>query len=852
MVDSNMNNSSPESMDDRELEELFAGAFDAPPVPRSVLKRLDQGIRKEWGESPRLANVPIVELQRRLTLSSRWVRGPIAAAVAVVVLCVAVMNSSRAEYGWSSMLDALGQQGIVQLEQNGARRWLSLSEGLVSESTSEACVLLDVNQKVILRRQHDGNVIERELLTFESSEAQNRLMFAFIAGDSGGGFSSKSTTIIDRGWEEVSIEGQERIQLNVSCESGGSYSALHILLDPKTRLPLACDLADATDADVTGDGTATSPAVNKDRYRALTYSNDAPSARVAAVFPDDLPIAELIAAQEVRTTANESTKLTEPTVAAVDNPKVDASKVADSGAKDPQASAPLPGDASRWRAVQIQPSVTGNAVQDLDLLMAKLWEENNVKPVSLASDEELLRRVYLDLAGRTPSVNEVRDYLKNTSPDRYESLVNRLLTSPDHASHLAAKFRSFLLPEGVDLTNFGGVEAFEKWLAARFQKNEPYDKTVQSLLLAEGRLAQSGPLLFYSATKLEADQLAGRTARVFLGMRLECAQCHDHPFEPWTQEDFWGFAAFFARISRPRGKLETVSTVMQVRDVDRGEVMMPKSTTPVSPKLLNADEVLTDEKSHARRKKLTAWLTGSDNPYFARATANRVWSMMFGKGIVNPVDDFGVGNPPLSPELLDLLAGNFIQSKFDLKNLFRVVALSKAYRLSSGAEEANEERQAWFAQMNVKMLTAEQVYDCVTVATMPSSTQTTDMTGLVTRFGNVSRDEFLRDFRTPSGRSTEYQGGIPQALTLMNGTLIDSATGLASSGLLKSLQAPFFTRDQRIEILYFATLSRQPKPAEKELLNQYVTEDLSGNELREALSDVLWALLNSAEFTMNH
>ena len=149
--------------------------------------------------------------------------------------------------------------------------------------------------------------------------------------------------------------------------------------------------------------------------------------------------------------------------------------------------------------------------------------------------------------------------------------------------------------------------------------------------------------------------------------------------------------------------------------------------------------------------------------------------------------------PRCRQNCLTCLQGNFIQSKFDLKDLFRVVALSKAYRLSSGAEDANEERQDWFAQMNVKMLTAEQVYDCITVATMPSSTQTTDMMGLVTRFGNVSRDEFLRDFRTPSGRSTEYQGGIPQALTLMNGTLIDSATGLASSGLLKSLQAPFFT-----------------------------------------------------------
>lgn len=838
-----MNNASPETVDDRELEELLAGALDAPPVPRSLLKRLDQGIENVWGESPRLADSRADRLQRRFTQGSRWVRGlPIAAAVAVAVVCVALMNSTGTAYAWSSMLSALRQQGIVEYQQNGVTRWLSLSEGLVSESTSESCVLLDTNKKIVLRRLHDGNVIERESLTFENSEAQDRLMFAFFAGDSDGAFSGTSATIVDRGWEEITIDGKSQVQLNVSCESGGAPTKLHILVDPETQLPLACEVPEADD-----DIAATSAVVTASRFQPLTYSSDVAATRVAAVFPDDMPIADVTPADEIKTASNESPKPARRAVAAVDPPKVDGK-----AATDPHGGAPLMGDASKWRAVQIQPSATGNAVQDLDLLLARLWEENSVKPVGLASDEELLRRVYLDLAGRTPSVNEVRDYLKNTSSDRYESLVSRLLDSPDHSSHLAAKFRSFLLPEGVDLTSFGGVEAFEKWLAARFQSNEPYDKTVQSLLLAEGRLAQSGPLLFYSATKLEADQLAGRTARVFLGMRLECAQCHDHPFEPWTQEDFWGFAAFFARISRPRGKLETVSTVMQVRDVDRGEVMMPESKAAVLPKFLNADNVLTDEKSNARRKKLTAWLTGSDNPYFARATGNRVWSMLFGKGIVNPVDDFGVGNPPLSPELLDLLAGNFIKSKFNLKELFRVVALSKAYRLSSGAEEADELRQDWFAQMNVKMLTAEQVYDCITVATMPGSTQTTDMTGLVTRFGNVSRDEFLRDFRTPSGRSTEYQGGIPQALTLMNGTLIDSATGLASSGLLKSLQAPFFTRDQRIEIVYFATLSRQPKPSEKELLSQYITEDMSGNDLREALSDVLWALLNSAEFTMNH
>ena len=200
-----------------------------------------------------------------------------------------------------------------------------------------------------------------------------------------------------------------------------------------------------------------------------------------------------------------------------------------------------------------------------------------------------------------------------------------------------------------------------------------------------------------------------------------------------------------------------------------------------------------------------------------------------------------------------MLAGHLITSGYDLRELFKVVAMSKAYRLSSGADNENEERSELFAQMNVKMLTAEQVYDCITVATM---LQQDTMPGLmsfnVTRFGNTSRDEFLREFRTPRGRATEYQGGIPQALTLMNGTLISGATGLSSSGLLTSLEAPFFTNEQRIEVLYFATLSRKPKDFEWELLRSYISEDASGLELREALADVLWALLNSAEFTMNH
>jgi hypothetical protein len=511
------------------------------------------------------------------------------------------------------------------------------------------------------------------------------------------------------------------------------------------------------------------------------------------------------------------------------------------------------GEASQWQPVEVVDRSNSEVLEELDALLAELWEENGIEPAVMADDEELLRRVYLDLAGRTPTVHEVRAYLQDSQAGRYEALVDRLLEGPDHASHLATVWRTFLIPEGVDLTAFGGVEEFDRWLAERFAGNDTYDATVRSLLLAEGRLSRSGPLLFYSALKLDPEQLAARTARVFLGMRLECAQCHDHPFESWTQEDFWGFAAFFAQISRPRGTLESVSTVMRVHDVDRGEVLLPETETVVHPGFLDGTEFRDDGQDAARRAQLARWLTSAENPYFARATANRVWGHMFGKGIVDPVDDFGSRHQAKSPELIELLAGHFIGSGFNLHELFRTVALSHAYRLSSGTSSVDEARLEWFAQMNVKTLTAEQVYDCIVVATLLNSQPTGSGDEFnVARFGNSDREVFLQQFRTPVGQTTEYLGGIPQALTLMNGALIEGATGLSSSGLLKSLEAPFFTNRERIEVLYLATLSRQPHPSEWELLEAYIPEDAKGAELQEGLADILWALLNSAEFTLNH
>jgi hypothetical protein len=842
--------------DDPELESLVVDAFDAPPIPRSLLKRIDRGVVAEWGESPGLAPDVAGKWTKSMARAARWARSvPAAACVAMVVILGVMLNGNGQAYGWASMMQALAERGIIQIEDEDGSRWLSLSEGVIGERTAVSTRLLDVGQQVVLERFSGASEVRRRpLATNISAVNRDRLVLGFLLGgtfDGGNARRLDGARLVDESWDSVTVAGVDQIALTVAFEnSAAERFELGLTVDPESQLPSKCEM-------LNGDIQA--------ELLTLTY----PLATVAALrereFPSELQIVDLdqdgqplnrIAVNEALAPEENSKPDTE--VASVDRngnlrpasdkPLVEQPVVAPQGKLQKYSDAP-----SSWKPVKPVAGDTDEIVRQVDELLAELWEANGVTPTIPADDSELLRRVYLDLAGRTPSVSEVRTFINDRSADRYEKLVDRLLNSPDHASHLATVWRTFLIPEGVDLTAFGGVEAFDEWLAKRFASGASYDNIVRSLLQAEGRLVRSGPLLFYSAAKLDPDQLASRTARVFLGMRLECAQCHDHPFEPWAQDEFWGFAAFFARISRPKGTLESVSTVLRVSDVDRGEVMLPDTEQVVAPKFLDGAEFLDGEGAPSRRQQLADWLTAAKNPFFARATANRVWGQLLGKGIVEPIDDFGLANQPNAPELLDLLAGHLVGTDFSLRELFRSVVLSRAYRLSSGASSTDDFRLEFFAQMNIKTLTAEQVYDCISVATLLDSAVADDgMTLNVARIGNSSRAEFIQQFRTPVGRNTEYQGGIPQALTLMNGGLIEGATGLSSSGLLKSLEAPFFTNKDRIEVLYLATLSRKPRSSEWELLNEYISDGARGSELQEGLADILWALLNSAEFTLNH
>ena len=491
----------------------------------------------------------------------------------------------------------------------------------------------------------------------------------------------------------------------------------------------------------------------------------------------------------------------------------------------------------------------------IDRRLADVWQREGVSPASPATDGEFLRRVWLDLCGKIPPLNSddglsgVRDFLDSTDPDKRERLIEELLGKPTRAAHFATVWKNVMLPADVNVQRLGGDRGLQSWLRGQFADNVPYDKMVTDVLLATGAANQTGPALYYTSLQLKPEELAASTSRIFLGTQIQCAQCHDHPFDHWKRMDFWGYAAFFAQLAPPR---RGQPVAFQVNDVATGEVKVP-DTDEVVPPLFLGGETSADRGDSTRRSRLAEWLTSRENPYFAKATVNRVWAHLFGRGIVDPVDDLGEHNRPSHPELLDELSEYFVQSGFDLQRLIRTLAFTQAYQLSSKSSPTDEDRPELFARMAIKSLTAEQLYDCLGEAMRrlesPVNAQQRSFA-----FGGFDRNRqaFLARFRAPTQGATDYEAGIPQALTLMNGAVIRQGTDLAQSDLLKALDAPFFEDHERVEVLFLSTLARMPTAAEREQFVEYVRSGGAAADRHKALGDVLWALLNSAEFVLNH
>lgn len=512
------------------------------------------------------------------------------------------------------------------------------------------------------------------------------------------------------------------------------------------------------------------------------------------------------------------------------------------------AATPALVSATLW-ADEVNPGSTKSASEDsradspaavaaeIDAIFDKVWSASSITPAAPADDATFLRRITLDLTGTIPSSVDVRAFLADKRLDKRLRVVEALLANPRRARHMAAVWRDVLLPRDA---NERLSEAFEAWLQSKFQQNASYDTIASDIILARGAAGQSGAAVFFAAHQTKPEEVAASVSRGFLGVEVRCAQCHDHPMTKWKQDDFWGFAAFFAKVMGPTAAAPNV----RLDDRPDGEVLHPKTRAVVLPRFLDGRDV-RESTAEPRRAVLARWVTATDNPFFARAAVNRAWWILFGRGIAHPVDDLGPHNPGTFPELLDRLAADFTAHGYDLSRTFRVVAATKAYQLSSTVPRDVDALETSYAVMPARSLSARQVYDSLLQAAGNRDT----LEGASPQV-QAARQAFLKKFDVPVRQATEFQGGIPQALSLLNGPLVARMTDPATGDLLAALDdSPFLNDEQRVETLFLTTLSRFPREDERARTRKLLAE--RPNARAQALGDILWALLNSSEFATN-
>ncbi|HVJ66631.1 MAG TPA: DUF1553 domain-containing protein, partial [Caulifigura sp.] len=506
-------------------------------------------------------------------------------------------------------------------------------------------------------------------------------------------------------------------------------------------------------------------------------------------------------------------------------------------------------------AAASSPDAAQKLADRIDEIFDAAWARDHIKPAPISGDEEFLRRASLDLCGRSPAGSEVRDFLANASPTKRRAAIDRMLDSPTYIVNATNRWREAMLPEADsdDILRRIAVPTFESWLRSRIADNRDYADIVREILTlpVKGGEATEGfnqpdsssPEAFYRAKQAKPENLGAATSRLFLGVRLECAQCHDHPFDTWKRDQFWSYAAFFSEFQQPPAGGSVTDTIKAVLTPDTHSLKIPDTDKVAKAAFLAGPDPNWDDKQSAR-EKLANWITSPENPWFARAAANRVWAQMFGQGIVEPIDDLGANNPPSHPEVLDELAHAFVEHKHDLRFLARAIALTKVYQRTSRRTDPSQDTPRTFARMPVRAMSPEQIFDSLAQAT-----------GRFTFFdpeqplnfsNDPARQEFLETFTNDSESTVERQSTILQALTLMNGSFVATATDIAGSQSLTAvIEAPFLNTPERIEALFFAALSRPPRPEELSKFRDYVDNGGPEKDPKKALADVFWALLNT-------
>lgn len=501
-----------------------------------------------------------------------------------------------------------------------------------------------------------------------------------------------------------------------------------------------------------------------------------------------------------------------------------------------------------------------------EAVMANL-QRLGIPPSPLADDTTFLRRVHLDIAGRLPSTEEAEAFLASDAPDKRDQLIETLLTSPEHADFFAGKWAALLKNRRDDASDITANFAFHAWVRDSLLSNKPYDQWVRELLAATGTIIANPPVAWYKRVKQPVDQLED-VAQLFLGVRMQCAQCHHHPFERWSQDDYYGLAAFFSRIGRKPTATRGEDMIFHQRGV--AEARNIKSGELVGPAALG--DTMTDiAPAEDPRLRLADWMSDPQNPYFAKALVNRYWKHFMRRGLIEPEDDIRDTNPPSNPELLAALERHFIDSGFDLRSLVREITRSSTYQLSAEPNEHNANDLQNHSRYYPRRLQAEVLLDAID-----------DVTDARTDFANLPpgtraialpdnsynrASPLLRVFGRPENTSVcecerSDTSSLAQILHLMNDSEVKSKLA-RPGGRADRLARSDQPAESLLRKLYLAALARQPRPGELATALQYLEEvelDEAGQPLavdplqqrQERFQDLIWALINTKEFLFNH
>lgn len=490
-----------------------------------------------------------------------------------------------------------------------------------------------------------------------------------------------------------------------------------------------------------------------------------------------------------------------------------------------------------------------------DLVFGKL-RTLGIPPSGLCDDATFVRRASLDICGRLPTAEEARAFVADADPAKRDKLIDRLLASGDYADFFANKWSLVLRNRSLNGNYTNGTYAFREWLRESFRTNMPYDQFVREIVGASGEIDENAPVAWYRFLATP-ESLLEDTAQLFLGLRIQCARCHHHPYERWSQRDYYAFSAFFSRVGRKQGinGLQVMEEPRIFHDRGLATATNPRSGEAVKPAGLGAEpiEVPADEDP---RQALADWMSQPDNPFFSKALVNRYWKHFLGRGIVDPEDDMRVTNPASNPELLDRLARHFVESGFDLKDLIRTLCRSSVYQLSSEPNEFNANDKQNFSFFRPKRMQAEVLYDALNQVTA----NVAGFNGLPAKLRAIQLPDssvsnyFLSVFGRPEAISAcecERSGdaNLAQSLHLLNSGEIQQklSSGTGRAALLAQDQET--THERKVREIYAWAYAREPDQDELKLTLTHLAQ--TPNQ-QQAFEDILWAIVNTKEFQFNH